>query len=50
MAKKKKVETARVAAVDEAGLLKRDLGNMLVWLVISVVIAAVVGIGIDKLL
>lgn len=44
MAKKNKVKVARVAAIDDAGLLKRDLGKMIGWLVISLVVVSVVGV------
>jgi hypothetical protein len=50
MAKKKKTKEPRVATVDEIGVLKRDIGKMVVWIVVSVAIAAVVAVGIESYL
>lgn len=50
MAKKKKVIEPRVAAVNEMGVLKRDMGRMVFWIVISVAVAAVVAFGVEKYL
>jgi hypothetical protein len=47
---KKKVQEARVAAIDDEGLLKRDLGTMVMWLVISIAIAIVAAVVVDKLM
>ncbi|WP_156877814.1 hypothetical protein [Shimazuella kribbensis] len=47
MAKKKKASEPRVATVDEMGVLKRDLGKMVGWIVVSVAIAAVVAVGVE---
>jgi hypothetical protein len=48
MAKKKKVIEPRVAAVDDIGVLKRDIGRMILWIVVSVAIAAVVAVGVEN--
>lgn len=50
MAKKKKVIEPRVAGVNEMGVLKRDLGRMIFWIVVSVAVAAVVAFGVEKYL
>jgi hypothetical protein len=48
MAKKKKVIEPRVAAVDDIGVLKRDIGRMILWIVVSVAIAAAVAVGVEN--
>lgn len=50
MAKKKKEKERRVAAVDEIGVIKRDLGRMVFWILVSVVIAGVVAVGVETYL
>jgi hypothetical protein len=50
MAKKKRVREPRVAAVNEIGVLKRDLSRMVFWIVISVAAAAVVAVGVETYL
>lgn len=50
MAKKKQVKEPRVAAVNEMGLLKRDMGRMVFWIVVSVAVAAVVAFGVEMYL
>ncbi|MCH5586592.1 hypothetical protein MK805_16760 [Shimazuella sp. AN120528] len=50
MAKKKQAREPRVAAVDEMGVLKRDIGRMVFWIVISVAVAALVAVGVETYL
>jgi hypothetical protein len=47
---KKKVTEPRVAAVDEMGVLKRDMGRMVFWVILSVAVAAVVAFVVERYL
>jgi hypothetical protein len=48
--KKKTTTEPRVAAVDEMGVLKRDTGRMVFWIVVSVAVAAIVAFGVETYL